>query len=508
MNTLLLRLTSLRRPKRKSIALILIAVLLFTAAFAFVQSRAQADSIASATGKVNASGGAYLRAKATTKSDAVKLLKDNTKLTINKEVFVKKGSTKATNRWYQVTVDGKNGYIRSDLVDGIGYKQTAAKTTDALNYRIGPSSDMTKKGYFKKNSTIAVVLKASMKTGEDWYKVRVGNNYYYACAEWVKTGVASVPEQVPKSSSNTAMAANATDIVPEVPIETPTTPVFEVNDISHPTVLLEGMRFGLSGTITCNIPIEKVRFGIINSKSKWVFDVTRDVNSESFNVGDIDSAIKFGSLKSGTYTYRGDVYVNGKAHTKVSYKFTVRKGSGGERLASTAIQLAWPKGTSKSTYKKKPTAAYKTALATVYPEHNKWKKGARTGASCDVFVGTVCRYSGIDPDMPRTVGTIWNYLPEHPEKWVKVDYGYKESDLRDGDIIIYYYKGGRGQHVCMYVTINGKGYIAEANYPSGYYGFINGSKAKLFRSSDKKKFAVYRYVGETKASVASESDGE
>lgn len=500
--------TTRLKLRSKKIAVILIGVLLFTAVFAFVQNRVQADTIASASGKVNASGGAYLRSKASTKSDAVKLLKNKTVVTITEEVFVKDGSTKATNRWYQVTAAGASGYIRSDLVNSISYKQTSGKTIDALNYRTGPSAKMAKKGYFKNNSKVTIVLRASLNgSSEDWYKVKIGKKFYFACADWIRVGaVKTAQTAAPDSTTNSVMAASATDVVPGVSIETPTVPVFTTEDITHPTTLIEGMGFGLAGTISCNIPIEKARVGIIDSKGKWLYDVNKEVDSETFSLSSVDAAIKFGSLKAGTYTYRGDVYVNGQSSTQFSYKFVIKKGTGGERLASTAQQLAWPIGTSKSTYKKKATPSYAAALNSAYPEHNKWKKGARTGASCDVFVGTVCRYSGIDPNMPRTVGTIWEYLPKHPEKWVKINYTYKESDLRSGDIIIYYYKKGGGKHVCMYVKINGKGYLAEANYPSGYYGFINGSKGKLFKSSDKKKFAVYRFAGETKASIASASD--
>lgn len=496
----------------KSLAVVLAVLMLITTTFAFFGTGAQADTVSAASGKVDASGGAYLRSKASTKSKAVTLLKDNTTLSISQEVFVKSGSTKATNRWYKVTASGKSGYIRSDLVDSVKYTETAGYATDALNYRTGPSTSMAKKGYFKKNASVTVVLNASLNgSSQKWYKVKVGSKYYFTCADWIKFGTASTTSASTKttttSTGNSTVKATAAAAT-VLPSTLPEVPVINTSDMTYPTTLLEGLKFGLSGKVVCDRPIESVKFGIINSAGKWIYNIKKEVNEETFNVSEVDASIRFGTLSAGTYTYRGYVYVEGKAYKVIDKKFYVKKASGGEKLAATAINLAWPYGTSKSTYKKKATAAYTAALNAVYPEHNKWSKGARTGASCDVFVGTVCRYSGIDPDMPRTVGKIWNYLPKHPEKWAKVNYTYKESDLRTGDIIIYYYKKGSSKHVCMYVKINGKGYLAEANYPSGYYGFINASKGKIFRSYDKKKFAVYRAVGGTSASIADVSDAD
>ena len=90
-----------------------------------------AATVNSGTGLVNSSSGAFLRSKASTSSD-LKLknpLKDNTKLTIKSVVFTKKSSTKAKYKWYKVSVNGTSGYIRSDLVDTIKYKDVQGKIT-------------------------------------------------------------------------------------------------------------------------------------------------------------------------------------------------------------------------------------------------------------------------------------------------------------------------------------------------------------------------------------------
>ncbi len=443
-----------------------------------------AATVSTASGQVNSGGGVYLRAKASKSSKKVARIKNNAKVTIVKEVFVKKNKSSAKYKWYYVKVSGKKGYIRSDLIDHVKYKNINGITTSALNYRVGPSTKMTRKGTFKEKAIITVVMKANVKgNSKVWYKVKKGNKYYYVCSDWVKLGIADIV---------TTMVTPSEPVVATDPEEIPDAdPEFTVNDLTYPTEQIEGIPFTLKGTIDCTLTIQKARFGVVNSSGKWVIQKEVDVKAKKFNIATVDTAIKFGSLAPGKYTYKGVLIVYGKEYTQVSKAFTVTKAVGGDKLAATALQLAWPCGTAKSTYGSKPTDAYKAALDKVYPEHNSWGKGPNTGASCDVFIGTVCRYSGIDSAVPRTLGKQWTYFASNPDKWAKIPYSYKQSDLKSGDIFIYTPTSG-SKHVCMYLEINGKAYCAEASYPRALYGFVNTSTSKFFTSSNKKKLEVYR----------------
>lgn len=498
--------TQSKKTVRRLAAALMILMMVITLWPSSFRVDAATQGAPDATAKINAESGAVLRKKASTKSKKVKLLKNDTTVTIQKEVFTKKKSTKASTRWYYVIAGKKKGYVRSDLIDSITYGTVQGKTTAALNYRKGASTKAAKVGTLDKGSTVSVVLNANLKgNGTQWYKIEQNGEYNFVSASYVKlTGAEATPTvaaAAPTPAAPVAAPANTTVVAAAAPQITttvaalPEKPVINTSNVSYPTTIIEGMGFGLKGTVTCDRNIDSAVFGIIDAAGNWIYQETRTVNQPTFAIAKVDAAIKFGSLGVGEYTYRGDVYVEGKAYTCVSYRFTVKKGTGGERMTSTAIALAWPCGTAKGTYGKKPTDAYKVALDQVYPEHNKWGKGAKTGASCDVFVGTVCRFSGLDPEMPRTVKTIWKHLQSHPEKWVKVPYSYKESELRSGDIIIYQPTSGT-KHVLIYLNIGGKGYCAEASYPSGYYGYINTKISKLFKSSNKKIFEVYRSVAE------------
>ncbi len=167
----------------------------------------------------------------------------------------------------------------------------------------------------------------------------------------------------------------------------------------------------------------------------------------------------------------------------------------------TAIDFAWPLGdphnckdTSVLCYT--PTPAYEKALK----ELNIYTKPAINstggGSSCDVFVSTVMKYSGVDPhfitdstgyEATTAISFLWKALHEHahidqytlqhkeysvPNDYDYVDAGRDPSKLRPGDIGIQPLKGwpdnpqsnaGCG-HIVLYVEIDGKGYTANASW--------------------------------------------
>lgn len=173
-------------------------------------SQAFAASAPNASGRVDAFFGAYLRSKPTTSSASVALLSNNTVLTITREVFTSRTSTASDTRWYYVKSGGKNGYIRSDLVDGIKYSSVSARATDALNYRKGAGTSMTRKGTLDAGSSLKVRLAASAK-GSDagWYRVLVNGSSFYVAADYVKLGSSSSGGGSGTGSSATSAIAKA-----------------------------------------------------------------------------------------------------------------------------------------------------------------------------------------------------------------------------------------------------------------------------------------------------------
>lgn len=446
----------------KQLAIILISILMICGLGADVSSAATAMT---ATGLVNSSSGAYLRSSSSTDSKSVKLLNDNTKLTITSEVFKSTTSTKKTNKWFEVTVSGKKGYIRSDLVDNIKYSQIKCKTTDALNYRVGPGTSMKKQGTLKKGAVVYKVLKAQAKgSSSTWYKIKVDGKYYYVLGKYLKE-VTDTPDTTISLSGETI-----------------------------PNVVARGSSFILKGIISCNKDIQKVKIGITDSNGKWKTSVSRTVGANTFDISTVDSEIKFGSLANGSYIYRCDVTVGGKTYTKIKESFKVAKLEGAKLLAQTALNLAWPLGTDSSVYSYpsgSPMPEYATALDVAFGSRSSWGEQTRAGVSCDIFVATVCRYSGYDTTMERSGSKMWKCF-EDTTKWQEISYD-TEADLQSGDIIIYDDSGST--HTFIYVVSEGQGCVAMAAYNYKQYPFLKlASKSSMMKKDGRSRYAVYRAV--------------
>lgn len=152
--------------------------------------------------------------------------------------------------------------------------------------------------------------------------------------------------------------------------------------------------------------------------------------------------------------------------------------SGNGDLTQTAINLAWPEYGHGLT----PRDTYKQALADVglstYGDQY-----ARIGASCDAFVATVYRSSGIDPNFVccgvSNYGATWNYVT-NSGKFVEVPNNI--DSLKSGDIRL------SNGHIEMYIEVNGVGKIASASH-----GSRTGEIGSFYQNAG--TFKAYRWKG-------------
>ena len=507
----------IRKVSRKLLVVLLLAVFAVSGAWTveLPQTYAASAPVTTAIAKVTPKKGAYIRKSMSTSSKKVVRLKKNAKVKVLKEIFATKKNTSAKKRWYYVSYGDKKGYLRADQLGKFSYSTVKGVITTKVNYRAGAGPKMKKKGSFKKNTNVSVYLEGSPKGSKIiWYKVKVGKKLYYVHSGFVKITVKSSAKKTTtttktttaKTSTAKTAAKTVTSAAPAVKTvattavaaPAPVKPEFTVADVTYPTVHGESLPFNLKGTIKSNVTMTKGIFSVVNSSGKTVLSAEKVIDSTTFNISSVDKAIKFGSLAPGTYTYRGDIYIGTKCYNQFKYKFTVKRLVWGDKIARTAIALCHPLGTEKEAYTYgdgDATAAFKAAMDEVYPDRSTWGSAPKVGASCDVFVGTAARYSGYDVKMPRGLGDNtfgqWFHLDDS-DKWQVVPYSYKESELRNGDIIIYKRYSG-SQHVCVYVKINGEGYLAEAALKT-YYGHLSKvtSGSKIFKGSDKEVLKVYR----------------
>lgn len=293
------------------LVMLLVSALCFTAAVPALDGADVYAASAEASGKVNAPAGASLRAHTTTSSKQLKLVADNTGVTIIREVFASK-STKASKRWYYVSVSGKKGYIRSDLIDSISYANIPASATRSANYRTGPTTGMSKKGSVSKGQPVTVLSEAKMKgNSKKWYRVSINGGTYYIRDKYVTFGSGGSSQSAAAAPAVSAQTANA--MLSRVTVTGQTTP----------SVLEVGGRFAVKGVVNAPEPFDSVTVGAVNAGGQWAFSQTASVNAKSFDISKLDKSLPFGTLPAGKYTYRVDVTVAGQTQTKVSAPFEV-----------------------------------------------------------------------------------------------------------------------------------------------------------------------------------------
>ena len=161
-----------------------------------------------------------------------------------------------------------------------------------------------------------------------------------------------------------------------------------------------------------------------------------------------------------------------------------------KKIAEMARKCAWKYGTPKKRYKYpsgKRKKAYVQALKKAYGKRKGWGKQTKAGASCDVFVGTVVRASGVDPNFPRGLDEQIPYLKKS-KRWRRGSRKLKK--MKPGYIIVQKYNTG-GKHIMIYL---GNGYVANAHYVKKTYPIIEKHSKIVKPKSKCKIYRVYRPV--------------
>lgn len=131
--------------------------------------------------------------------------------------------------------------------------------------------------------------------------------------------------------------------------------------------------------------------------------------------------------------------------------------AGNGDLNSTALALSWE---DRSHSINDPKDAYLAALQAVGLTTYTGDDMVPIGASCDAFIATVLRFSGVDPNVPCCgAANMLNYFMTHPEKYEEIPNLGNASNLQPGDIRV------KPKHIEMYVvTSDGAGHIASASH--------------------------------------------
>lgn len=132
-------------------------------------------------------------------------------------------------------------------------------------------------------------------------------------------------------------------------------------------------------------------------------------------------------------------------------------GNNGGDIVATALLLSWD---GHGHAKDDPKPEYIEAMKEIgsYQSFCNESGCAPPGASCDVFVSAVMRYSGSDPSYPLTGPAVQEqHMRSHPDMYTQV-MAMDVSDLEPGDILV---TTENGRHIYIYL---GDGMQASASF--------------------------------------------
>ncbi len=187
--------------------------------------------------------------KFTGKGDAARIREIESLLKTHPEGIVVHGSNAASS--------GTHGVLAVKVENGVIYAADSSRNTGLNNEGIQP---------WKKTTML------------DPAKV---TKYWYISSVSVST----------KTKSSNVLSAKAASTL-------------NIKSVKAPKKLKKGKPFSIKGVIKSNKKIKKVTVKILNDQGKKVISASKKPNAKSFNLKKLDAKIKFGKLKTGSYTYQ------------------------------------------------------------------------------------------------------------------------------------------------------------------------------------------------------------
>ncbi|MBR1986707.1 MAG: hypothetical protein IKA24_07510 [Mogibacterium sp.] len=113
---------------------------------------------------------------------------------------------------------------------------------------------------------------------------------------WLIKEVGLAKKATPPANGQPLVAASATNVNPESTLT--------ITDKTIPTEITEGNGFGVEGVIISNYRLSDVTVQIIDSAGTAVISKTVNPGAWCYDLLNLDSSIKFGTLAPGSYTYQ------------------------------------------------------------------------------------------------------------------------------------------------------------------------------------------------------------
>ena len=277
--------------------------------------------------------------------------------------------------------------------------------------------------------------------------------------------------------------------------------VVTLKGCNAPTSYKCGAVFTPTGTIESTEPIERVEMGVVfTATNKWTeFKYDKSgINSNTFDLKNSASTLKFNLLAGGEYKYRIYVHTASGVHIAMNHPFKVISSNRAMDAVNWAIQIA---NDNSFTYGKKPETS-KVGCYFCGTNQKRKPKGYEKTYVCMTFVHAAYAHGAGDPEMLKDCKSGSHCISLTDTNftrytcWEKIGRckDLKISDLKPGDVLVMWSSNNDSTgHMCMYVggdklvEATGRGWTKES------IAVRSGAASRLKSLGSNSKNYVMRY---------------
>lgn len=121
----------------------------------------------------------------------------------------------------------------------------------------------------------------------------------------------------------------------------------KITSVTAPSAIYQGDGFSISGKITSNYNISDVTVSVLDDSGRPLLSASGNPSAKSYNISKLDAKIKFGTLSTGTYTFKVMAKDSKQTSTLVNRQFEVIKKGSSSSTASTSVTSTAPVSTLK-----------------------------------------------------------------------------------------------------------------------------------------------------------------
>ena len=279
----------------------------------------------------------------------------------------------------------------------------------------------------------------------------------------------------------------------------------ELVGVSKPSNYTVGGNFTPAGTLKSSETIKRVEIGIIYAPTnKWTtykYDNTA-VNSNTFDLSNAASKLKFNKLPGGTFKYRVYVHTDSGVTVALNHGFTVTPSTKPQAAVNWAVQIA---NDNSFSYGAKPKTSKVGCYFCGTTKKNK-PKGYEKTYVCLTFVHAAFAHGAGDPELLKECKAGKHCVSVSDSNfsnyscWFKVGFtkDLTVADLQPGDVICYYSSTGyTNGHIVLYCggnnTVDAQG-IKDCWGPNSIAVHNNAAGVLKAATKHNSKSYVMRYI--------------